>query len=97
MAVEIASIELGFKAPDFTLLNTATDTEVSLADLQSDKATVIMFICNHCPYVKHVDSGMRELANDYQSQGVSIIAISSNDVVNYPEDSPEKMSSDPLE
>ena len=64
---------------------------MSLGQLKSDKATVIMFICNHCPFVKHVNAGLVELANDYRPKGVSFVAISSNDVENYPEDSPEKM------
>jgi len=82
---------LGTIAPDFTLPNTVTGDTVTLSDLKSDIATVIMFICNHCPYVKHVQGELVKLANDYQAKGVSFIAISANDVVNYPEDSPEKM------
>ncbi len=82
---------LGTIAPDFTLLNTVTGEMVSLQDLKSDVATLIMFICNHCPYVKHINAQLVKLANDYQSKGVSFIAISSNDVENYPDDSPEKM------
>ncbi|NIS10047.1 MAG: thioredoxin family protein, partial [Candidatus Dadabacteria bacterium] len=69
-------------------------TEMSLEQLKSDKATVIMFICNHCPYVKHVQRGLVELANDYISKGVAFIAINSNDVANYPDDSPENMKKD---
>ena len=82
---------LGTQAPDFTLANPVTGGMSALADLKSDKATVIMFICNHCPYVKHVQGELVKLANDYQPKGVSFIAINSNDVVNYPDDSPEKM------
>jgi len=78
-------------APDFNLPDTVSGKNLSLKDLKSDVATVIMFICNHCPYVKHLNKGMAEFANDYSKQGVSIIAISSNDVENYPADSPEKM------
>jgi len=84
-------IPLGFKAPDFSLTDTVSGKKVSLAELASDKGTVIMFICNHCPYVKHVIDGIVLLANDYISRGISFIAISSNDVRNYPADSPEKM------
>ena len=84
-------IPLGFTAPDFTLPDTVSGKTLSLNDLKSDKATVVMFICNHCPYVKHVNEGLVQLANDYMSKGVSFIAISSNDVANYPEDSPEQM------
>ena len=84
-------IPLGTKAPDFKLLDAVSDSEMSLEQLKSDKATVIMFICNHCPYVKHVQQGLVELANDYVSKGVSFIAINSNDVKNYTEDSPDNM------
>ncbi len=82
---------LGTIAPNFTLPNTVTGEIVNLQDLKSDVATMVMFICNHCPYVKHIDAQLIKLANDYQSKGVSFIAISANDVENYPDDSPEKM------
>ncbi len=84
-------IPLGRKAPYFKLPCTVNDREISLDEVSSDKATVIIFICNHCPYVKHVQKGLVELANDYIPKGVSFIAINSNDVENYPEDSPENM------
>lgn len=84
-------ISLGTKAPKFTLPDTVSGKNVSLKDLASSKATVIMFICNHCPYVVHVNKELVRLANDYIKQGVSFIAISSNDVANFPDDSPEKM------
>lgn len=82
---------LGFKAPDFKLLDAVSGKTLSLNELVSGKATVIMFICNHCPYVKHVNAQLIKVANDYSPRGVSFIAISSNDAVSYPEDSPEKM------
>ncbi len=82
---------LGTKAPDFNLTDAVSGKNMSLDELKSDKATVIMFICNHCPYVKHVQKGLVELANDYIPKGVSFIAINSNDVENYPDDSPENM------
>lgn len=85
-------IPLGFKAPDFRLLDTLSGKELGLEKLRSDKATVIMFICNHCPYVKHVQKQLVMLANDYIPKGVSFIAISSNDAVNYPEDAPAEMN-----
>lgn len=91
MAIESSMLPLGTKAPDFYLPDTLSGKEYSLADLKSDRATVIMFICNHCPYVIHVNEEIVKMANEYQKRGVSFIAISSNDVVNYPEDSPEKM------
>lgn len=82
---------LGTKAPDFTLLNTVTNKTVSLTDLKSDVATVIVFICNHCPFVHHLNSKLVDVANTYQNKGVQFIAISSNDVANYPQDRPELM------
>ncbi len=82
---------LGTKAPDFNLPDAVSGKMIGLNEIKSGKATVVMFICNHCPFVKHVDSGIVELANDYQSRGVSFVAISSNDVENYPQDSPELM------
>lgn len=84
-------LPLGTQAPDFKLLDTISGEMLSLKDLKSDKATVIMFICNHCPFVKHVDAGIVNLARDYQDKGVSFIAISSNDVENYPQDAPNLM------
>jgi len=84
-------IPLGFTAPDFKLWDATSEKKLSLLELKSDKATVIMFICNHCPFVKHVNNQLVQLANDYIPKGISFIAINSNDVYNYPEDSPEKM------
>lgn len=82
---------LGTVAPEFTLIDTKTNTKKSLNEMKSNLATVIMFICNHCPFVKHVQKELINLANDYQKKGISFIAISSNDIVNYPEDGPSKM------
>jgi len=84
-------IPLGTKAPEFKLLNSSTGTFQTLSELRSDKATVVMFICNHCPYVKLIQAKMVEVAKLYQYQGVRFIAINSNDSVNYPADSPEMM------
>ena len=64
---------------------------VSLADFKNSPALLVMFICNHCPYVKHIQAGIAQMAKDFQSRGVGVVAISSNDVANYPDDSPEKM------
>ncbi len=85
-------LPLGTKAPDFTLLNTTSNTNKSLNDLKGAKGTVIMFICNHCPFVIHVNKMLVEIAIHYSIEGIGFIAISSNDVVNYPQDSPEKMT-----
>lgn len=82
---------LGATAPSFTLPDVVSNQEVSLEALKSDVATVIMFICNHCPYVKHVQKQLVQLANDYLPKGVAFIAISSNDAVQYPEDGPDNM------
>jgi peroxiredoxin len=84
-------LPLGTKAPLFTLLDTNTAQLVSLDDLQSDVATAIMFLCNHCPYVKHIQTKLAAIAKQYQEQGVSFIAINSNDAKAYPADCPEKM------
>lgn len=88
---------LGTKAPDFTLINTVDDKEYSLDQLKGAKGTVIMFICNHCPFVKYVNKQIVEIANVYDKLGIKFIAISSNDVENYPEDSPERMKKVALE
>lgn len=91
-ATETTIIPLGFKAPSFSLLNVVTNQHESLAELKGENGTVVMFICNHCPYVIHVLDKLIELASDYKSKGVNFIGISSNDVVNYPQDAPDKMS-----
>lgn len=84
-------VKLGTNAPDFQLRDVLSDRHVSLAEPKQYKATVIMFICNHCPYVKHINPELTILANDYLSKGVRFIAINSNDITNYPDDSPENM------
>ena len=84
-------LPLGTKAPDFTLPDTVSGENLSLESLQSDKATVIMFLCNHCPYVIHVNESLVALAKEYEERGVRFIGISSNDVENYPQDGPELM------
>ena len=82
---------LGSQAPDFNLQDTVSGNYIALNDVKSDTATVIMFICNHCPYVKHIETELALLANEYSSKGISFVAICANDANNYPEDSPEKM------
>ncbi len=84
-------LPLGTKAPDFSLIDTVSDETLSLSDIKGKKGTVIMFICNHCPFVKHVNAEIAKLGKTYQEQGIGFVAISSNDVVNYPADSPELM------
>lgn len=83
---------LGSIAPDFKLPDTVSGNIKSLYELKSDKVTVIMFICNHCPYVKHVIPGLVKLAKSYMQEGVSFVAINSNDAARYPDDSPEQMT-----
>ncbi len=84
-------IKLGTIAPDFWLPNPRTQKKVTWTEVKSNKATVIMFICNHCPYVLHILNKLVSVTNDYQKKGVNFAAINSNDVNNYPEDSPENM------
>ncbi len=88
---ESKMLELGTKAPDFTLTDTVSGKEISLSGLASDKATVVMFLCNHCPYVLHVNQEIVRLAKEYQEKGVAFVGISSNDAEKYPQDGPEKM------
>ena len=82
---------LGTKAPNFSLPDVVSGENLSLQDLEGETATVIMFICNHCPFVKHIEDELVKLGQEYPSKGVSLVAISANDVENYPQDSPEKM------
>ena len=90
-ATQSSMLKLNTVAPDFNLLDTVSEKNFTLKELQSEIATVIMFICNHCPYVVRINKGISEFAFDYIPKGVSVIAISSNDVKNYPQDSPELM------
>lgn len=84
-------LPLGSKAADFELIDTVSGKEMSLKKLKGNKGTVLFFICNHCPFVIHVNKELVKIANEYASKGISFIAISSNDVENYPQDSPELM------
>lgn len=83
-------LPIGTTAPDFKLPDTNGKT-VSLVDFKDKPALLVLFICNHCPYVKHIRGGLAQLARDYQSKQVAIVGINSNDAENYPEDSPAKM------
>ena len=83
-------LALGTSAPDFQLPDTNGKT-VSLADFKDAPALAVMFICNHCPYVVQVRPGLAQLGRDYIPKGVAIVAISSNDVEDYPQDSPARM------
>jgi peroxiredoxin len=91
MAVETKNISIGFKAADFKLPDVVSGKEISLEQLRGTEATVVMFICNHCPYVKHVIKGIVDVAATYKDKLVSFIAINSNDADKYPDDAPDKM------
>ena len=88
---ESNSIQLGSSAPDFKLLDTVNDGMKSLQNCKGLKGTLILFICNHCPFVKHINETIAALATQYQDLGIPFIAISSNDVDSYPMDSPALM------
>lgn len=88
---ESNEFKIGTKAPDFNLINVIDDHFLSLENAKGSKGTVIMFICNHCPFVIHVNSELVKMANEYQQKGIHFIAISANDVEKYPQDSPELM------
>lgn len=84
-------LDLGTSAPDFSLPDTEGNM-VNLSDFSSASALLVVFMCNHCPYVKHLQSALSQLASEFQPQGLATVGISSNDVENYPDDSPEKMA-----
>ncbi|MEZ4971317.1 MAG: thioredoxin family protein [Flavobacteriaceae bacterium] len=85
-------LPLGTIAPHFELLDTTSDQQKSLQNIKGNKGTVIMFICNHCPFVKHLNAEIAKTAIQYQTKDISFIAISSNDVDNYPQDAPHLMT-----
>ena len=84
-------LPLGTTAPHFELRDTVSGTLESLDDIKGEKGTVIMFICNHCPFVKHVNTQLTQLGKTYQPKGIGFAAISSNDVEKYPQDAPHLM------
>lgn len=88
---ESTMLALGTKAPNFELPDTLSGRKLKLSDVNGEKATVVMFICNHCPYVKHLIKEIARLGKDYQQPEVGIVAISSNDISAYPEDATDKM------
>lgn len=95
MSEQSAMTALGSAAPSFHLPD-PQGKQVSSEDFKRSPALLVAFMCNHCPYVKHVRSSFAELAKEYQARGVSVVGINSNDVENYPEDSPEKMAEEIL-
>jgi peroxiredoxin len=86
-------LPLGTTAPDFNLPDT-NGKHISLADFKSASTLLVVFMCNHCPYVIHLRAGLAQLARDYASKNVAIVGINANDVENYPDDSPAKMKSE---
>lgn len=91
VAVNSTMLPLGSKAPDFKLPD-VTGKLTSLSDCRGAPGFLVIFMCNHCPYVKHMRSGLAELARDYLPRGLAMFGINSNDVANYPADSPAKMA-----
>ena len=89
-ATSSTMLSLGTSAPKFSLPDTEGNI-VSLSDFEGASALLVIFMCNHCPFVKHILSELVELAKEYQSKGVTVVGINSNDVTNYPDDSPEMM------
>ena len=83
---------LGTQAPDFTLPDMLSGQDVSLESVRGEVATLVMFICNHCPYVKHIEAELVRLGQDYAGPGVGVVAISANDAESYPDDGPERMA-----
>jgi peroxiredoxin len=91
---ESTMLDLGVAAPEFSLPEPLTGKLRNLDDFRGNKGLVIVFMCNHCPYVKHIQQGLIDFANDYQQRGIQLVAINSNDVENYPDDAPDKMAED---
>ena len=93
-ATESTMLPLGTPAPDFDLPDTnPPGKRVSLADFKDKNALVVMFLCNHCPFIKHVQAELASLARDYMPRNVGFVAISSNSVETHPDDSPDKKTS----
>ena len=84
-------LALGTVAPQFSLLDTVSNEFKTLAQVQGKHGTVVVFICNHCPFVVHINEALVDIANGYQKKGVKFVAISSNDVEHYPQDGPKQM------
>ncbi len=84
-------LPLGTQAPDFQLADVVTGKTISLATFSQKKALLVMFICRHCPFVKHVQQELASIGHDYDPSSLGIVAISANDAVNYPDDSPDSL------
>jgi peroxiredoxin len=90
-------LELGTEAPDFALPDVATGRTVRRSDFDDRKALLVMFICRHCPYVRHVRTALADLGRDYGDRDVGIVAISANDPASYPEDAPASLAEEARE
>ena len=90
-------LALGTEAPDFALPDVTTGRIVRRSDFEDGKALMVMFICRHCPYVRHVRKGLAELGRDYRDRNVGIVAISANDPEAYPDDAPESLAEEAME
>ena len=97
MAVSSLMTPLGTPAPDFALPEPLTGQTVSLSDFSDQEALLVMFICNHCPYVQHLRHGISEFGRDYEGSRLGIVAISANDVASYPTDGPDQIAVDAKE
>ncbi|MFM1843574.1 MAG: hypothetical protein RLZZ490_2317 [Cyanobacteriota bacterium] len=84
-------LPLGTKAPDFALLDVVSGQTLTLADVTGENGLLVMFICRHCPFVKHIQDHLAQLGKDYQSQGLGVVAISANNAVSHPDDAPESL------
>jgi peroxiredoxin len=85
-------LTLGTKAPDFSLTSAVDGKKVSLNDFSNKPALLVIFMCNHCPFVKHIAEGLAAFAKEYQSKGLAVVGISSNDYEAFPDDAPQKMA-----
>ena len=90
--VESNMLDLGIAAPDFNLPDTVSGKNLTFNDVKGEKGAAVMFICNHCPYVIHVNAEIKRISDEYSAKGIGFVAISSNDVVNYPQDAPHLMT-----
>src|SRR3982751_3098355 len=97
MAVPSNMLDLGTSAPEFSLLDVVSGNTISLSSMAGSKALLVMFLCPHCPYVKHVQQVLASMLAEYAGASFSVVAINSNDVKQYPEDEPEGMRSQAAE
>jgi peroxiredoxin len=92
MAMQSTMLALGTAAPPFRLPDTASGKTVALEDFAASRALLVAFVCNHCPYVKHILDGFATFAREYGPRGLAVVAISSNDITTHPADSPNEMA-----